>query len=572
MTPEKSLLVGTHFTAASFAIGLALCCPCPLSQAQQNPFGQLGQALKQKAAEKTVSSLLNNDLPLRLDANAVYPTVPAPPGGFFAPQPLSLTSADLDRPLPPGDYSLNVLAFCTEYSVHRPGAGVAYRLGPLQGRAASAIRDLLWRGTLEKNIQPQQLQAVSWAIQSGLRYDQMPRTYQSVIDDVIPEHRSELSGDFFQSLEDTYNGLARGTRLPPLQQMLAGMGKSGQLALSADRQRQALLRQNTSDQIKEQTLFADQETGVYTPVRAEQGPWTEKIPGVAYVRFLIVGGNLARNNIMQIRILPVSGQRADAERPRVMYASLIASPRTSASIAAPPTLGQTEIVTAATLTSLIAGIGCPVGQGAQCLIPIPAPNPASTRPECVAPCVGHVQSLQGNVQVTRGGAVIPLKTGDPIDMNDKIETGKNSQAELTFSDNTQMTLGRETRVQIDKYVYDSSQKSGMVYQLLNGAFRYVSSLIGKHDIGARIDTPVGTIGIRGTEFVISHDPAGQDEIDLIRGQLDITPKAQTQATTFKGPVKIMVNDNSTTGSPLSEAEYDSIHALLSPAQPGAPVM
>jgi hypothetical protein len=107
---------------------------------------------------------------------------------------------------------------------------------------------------------------------------------------------------------------------------------------------------------------------------------------------------------------------------------------------------------------------------------------------------------------------------------------------------------------------------------MNGAFRYVSSLIGKHDNDTRIDTPAGTIGIRGTEFVVSHDPAGQDEIDLIRGQLDITPKALTQATTFKGPVKIMLNDNSATGSPLSQAEYDAIQARLSPAQPGAPLM
>ena len=77
--PGKTLLSGTRFAAAALAIGLALCCPYRLSHAQQNPFGQLGEALKQKAAERTVSALLNNDLPLRLDANAVYPTAPAPP-------------------------------------------------------------------------------------------------------------------------------------------------------------------------------------------------------------------------------------------------------------------------------------------------------------------------------------------------------------------------------------------------------------------------------------------------------------------------------------------------------------
>jgi hypothetical protein len=189
--------------------------PPPKPAPQTNPFGSFGEALKQKAAETTISTLLNNDLPLKLDANSVYPTVAAPPGGPFAPTPLVLSAADLDRPLPPGDYTVNMLAFCTEYSVHRPGAGVAYRLGPLQGKAAGAIADLLWRGTLRNNLPPQQLQAVSWGIQSGLRYDQMPKTYQSVIDNVIPDHRNELNGDFFQSMEDSYNNLAKGTKLPP---------------------------------------------------------------------------------------------------------------------------------------------------------------------------------------------------------------------------------------------------------------------------------------------------------------------------------------------------------------------
>jgi len=203
---------------------------------------------------------------------------------------------------------------------------------------------------------------------------------------------------------------------------------------------------------------------------------------------------------------------------------------------------------------------------------VPAANSASAPPECVSPCAGQVQSLQGTVQVTRGGTLISLNAGDQIQMNDTIETGKNSKAVLAFSDNTQMTLGGQTRFQIDSYVYDPSQKSGMAYQLMEGAFRYVSSLVGKHDYEPKIETPVGQIGIRGTEFVVSHDPAGQDEIDLIRGLLDITPKALTQATMFQGPVKIMLNDNSATGSPLSQAEYDAIQARLSPAQPGAPVM
>ena len=90
---------------------------------------------------------------------------------------------------------MKALAFCSEYSVHHPGNGVAYQPGPIQGKAADAIAMLLWRGTIEKGRAPRELQTVSWAIQSGLTYAKMPKTYQAVIDDVIPDFRDRLGDD-----------------------------------------------------------------------------------------------------------------------------------------------------------------------------------------------------------------------------------------------------------------------------------------------------------------------------------------------------------------------------------------
>src|SRR6266567_1963063 len=350
----------------------------------------------QMFVQTTMSRLLIDQLPLKLDADAIYPTVNVLPGGPFMPRSLSMTKANLELALPPGDYTVPVLAFCTEYSVHRPGRGIAYRLGPLQGKAAGAIGELLWRGTVEKNKPPQQLQAVSWAIQSGLRYAQMPKAYQAIIDEIIPDHKSELNGDFVQSLEDSYAAYARTAHLPPLEQMLVKMGKPGELALSARRQRNALLRQNTSDQIREQTLFAGQESGIYTPVKSEEGPWTERIPGVAYIRFKINGGNLAANNVMEIRILPRRGALADnAPGAHLVYASF----------AADAVRGHVPAFSAAARPSLPTpkdlmqnSIGCAVGLGAQCLVP-----------------VGVVSEKLCGVDTTfSGGKVWPSPSGVPL--------------------------------------------------------------------------------------------------------------------------------------------------------------
>src|SRR5579862_4298583 len=101
--------------AALFAIALILVLLMQThfeAEAGQNPFGGLEDTLKKEAAEKALGSLLDAQLPLKLDANTKYPAVNALPGGPFQPKTLQLGAADMDTPLAPGDYTLQVMAFC----------------------------------------------------------------------------------------------------------------------------------------------------------------------------------------------------------------------------------------------------------------------------------------------------------------------------------------------------------------------------------------------------------------------------------------------------------------------------
>jgi hypothetical protein len=338
--------------------------------AAQNPLAALENEAKEKAAEVALTKVLNDNLPLTLDAKDVYPTVTTLPGGPFSPTPLKLTADQLDQPLPPGDYTINTLDFCSQYSIHEPGAGLAYVLGPYEGKAAGAIGALIWRGTEQYGINPNSLQAVSWTIQSGLTYDQMPKSYQAIVDQVIPDYKNEITGDFVTNLESTYNSLAKAASLPPLDTILAKLGAPGQLALDAERQRQILTAQNTNDQIMQQTLFQGQESGIYTPVKVENGPWTERVAGQVYMKLLISGGNMTTTNVMQIRVMPsptanarvqVGGPRQDSGAPRLVQASYGGAQVTPAMDNAP-----------ITVTNLMEGtLGYSQGQGAQALGQVP---------------------------------------------------------------------------------------------------------------------------------------------------------------------------------------------------------
>lgn len=82
-----------------FAAGVA--CTDGPRLAAAAPTETFAQGLKCRAAQQAVGVLLDNQLPLKLDANTTFPAVAVLPGKVFQPLALKLTPAAMDEPLPP---------------------------------------------------------------------------------------------------------------------------------------------------------------------------------------------------------------------------------------------------------------------------------------------------------------------------------------------------------------------------------------------------------------------------------------------------------------------------------------
>ncbi len=567
----------------AFLSVLVLVAPA-LHLAAQNPFTALAEEAKEKLAEQAISTLLNNQLPLTLNASDVYPTVTTLPGGPFNPIPLKLTADELNQPLPPGDYTINTLDFCSEYSVHEPGAGVAYVLGPYEGKAAGAIGALIWRGTVQYHINPNSLQAVSWTIQSGLTYAQMPKSYQAIVDQVIPDYKSEFTSDFIANLEITYNNAAKTAKLPPLETILVKLGKPGELALAAERQRAILTRQNTNDQIREQTLFQGQQSGLYTPVKAETGPWTERVKGQVYMKLLIAGGNMATNNVMQIRIMPPPTVNAQNAAP-LPYLSPNLAPHLIRTAYGEPQTAPAGEGSGTSLTSLMQGmIGYSQGRGAQALGQVPVVAPGAPVQGPPAPVVaGTVKDIDGIAYVKRAGSNTwtELKPGDPFYINDILQSTARSEIDIVMSDGTKWTIGNNSEWNVQNYQYNPASLTDDIatYQVLQGTFVYVGGLIEKAsppnvhmdacEIYGGDSYGCGSIGIRGTQFIWKVDSTAKTmEIDLISGAVAITPAGSTTAgPTISAPIQIEVTPKGVTTKPLTQDQYNTIKAQLTPSPP-----
>ena len=74
--------------------------------------------------------------------------------------------------------------------------------------------------------------------------------------------------------------------------------------------------------------------------------------------------------------------------------------------------------------------------------------------------IGVVDTLDGEVTVTRNGHDTTLKHGDQVYQDDVIETEGDASVGITFEDGSVFTLGADARMTLDSFVYDPATGDG----------------------------------------------------------------------------------------------------------------
>jgi hypothetical protein len=114
---------------------------------------------------------------------------------------------------------------------------------------------------------------------------------------------------------------------------------------------------------------------------------------------------------------------------------------------------------------------------------------------------GKVVASRGAVTIQPAeGAARLVGRGDPIAVGDVLTTGKKSFSILEFNDGTRMSLRPNTVFKVEQWSVEAEQESA-VTRLFKGGLRAVTGFITRRNSNAfRVNTPVATIGIRGTTF------------------------------------------------------------------------
>ena len=157
-------------------------------------------------------------------------------------------------------------------------------------------------------------------------------------------------------------------------------------------------------------------------------------------------------------------------------------------------------------------------------------------PNSMSANVGKVTKQVGeDASISRDSDTIITGEGTGINMNDAITTSK-AKLELTFDDNTKVSITRQSKLVIDDFVYDANSGAGkLAMNVAMGTVRYASGAIARNSReNVRLRTPTATIAVRGTDFTMTVDEIGRSLVIL----LPTCPEPDEPATCFTGVIEV----------------------------------
>lgn len=161
---------------------------------------------------------------------------------------------------------------------------------------------------------------------------------------------------------------------------------------------------------------------------------------------------------------------------------------------------------------LIAGVGLPVHL---------------SRVATAATPVGDATTVVRQVSGELDGRSRMVRPGENVFHDETIKTDHESHAQLRLLDQSNLWLGAQAAIKLDRFIYDPNGRNpSVVVSALKGAVRWVSGSLPSKSY--KIQTPHVALGIRGTTFDVL---VGRTEtvVVLVEGAVTVCPRTGARA-------------------------------------------
>ena len=136
--------------------------------------------------------------------------------------------------------------------------------------------------------------------------------------------------------------------------------------------------------------------------------------------------------------------------------------------------------------------------------------------------VGEVTEVTGEAMVTHAdGSKEKITNGTQIFEGDVVETDAAGAVNIQFADESTFAVSQNARLAVDDFSFNPDDQSGSTgLSILRGVFMFTSGLVGRENPDAvHLNTPVGSIGIRGTIIGGEIGADGTSQISVIEGAI-----------------------------------------------------
>ena len=160
--------------------------------------------------------------------------------------------------------------------------------------------------------------------------------------------------------------------------------------------------------------------------------------------------------------------------------------------------------------------------------------------------IGSAALIQNIVQGHTGGPIFAISRGDGVLLDQFVQTGTESKAKIVFLDTTNMSVGPDSAVKLDQFVYNGNGTAQTVsINATKGAFRFFSGS-SAHE-AYKVTTPQAVIGVRGTTYDVLIGN-GQTYVKLQEGAINACVRVGTECRDLDQPGQyLIVNDSSIEG-------------------------
>ncbi len=177
--------------------------------------------------------------------------------------------------------------------------------------------------------------------------------------------------------------------------------------------------------------------------------------------------------------------------------------------------------------------------------------------------IGQVVIAKKHVEAQRAQALVPLERKSPVVKKDNVITGEQARAQIRLQDGTLFTLGENTQLLIDEYLFSDTEKPTALFRLTTGVFRAVTGKITQvQKPNFKVETPLGSIGIRGTDFWGGYLDEDKIDVILLSGEHPIIIENEFGRSVITQPgTGVTIEANQAPGEPRTWSEQKLARAV-----------